>query len=228
MIYIIYSTSTRVPTEITTCTSFARTSCQVSGNFAFLADRCRETQKEVTISERANSDKMDAVAFSVNGRFGNGCAINECSRYTRVAERERGDRSIALRQPHTAISLFLGFIHNGRHTMSLRLTGNWIGAERESRIDSRVPSFPHHLCSSPFPLKLTCVCCLFASHPGQEYNFNKLTSEEVNSLGLSYDFDSIMHYARNTFSKVSLGVRFQQPPPSDKSNADVLQRREHT
>jgi hypothetical protein len=38
---------------------------------------------------------------------------------------------------------------------------------------------------------------------GQEYNFNKLTSEEVNSLGLSYDFDSIMHYARNTFSKVS-------------------------
>ena len=39
--------------------------------------------------------------------------------------------------------------------------------------------------------------------PGQEYNFNKLTSEEVNSLGLSYDFDSIMHYARNTFSKVN-------------------------
>ena len=37
---------------------------------------------------------------------------------------------------------------------------------------------------------------------GQEYNFNKLTSEEVNSLGLRYDYDSIMHYARNTFSKV--------------------------
>ena len=36
---------------------------------------------------------------------------------------------------------------------------------------------------------------------GQEYNFNKLTSEEVNSLGLQYDYDSIMHYARNTFSK---------------------------
>ena len=43
---------------------------------------------------------------------------------------------------------------------------------------------------------------LFARVPGQEYNFNKLTSEEVNSLGLPYDFDSIMHYARNTFSKV--------------------------
>jgi len=41
--------------------------------------------------------------------------------------------------------------------------------------------------------------CLF---PGQEYNFNKLTGEEVNSLGLPYDYDSIMHYARNTFSKV--------------------------
>nr|AHH80651.1 tolloid [Antheraea pernyi] len=36
---------------------------------------------------------------------------------------------------------------------------------------------------------------------GQEYNFNKLTDEEVNSLGQTYDYDSIMHYARNTFSK---------------------------
>lgn len=36
---------------------------------------------------------------------------------------------------------------------------------------------------------------------GQEYNFNKLTVEEVNSLGLPYDYESIMHYARNTFSK---------------------------
>jgi hypothetical protein len=36
---------------------------------------------------------------------------------------------------------------------------------------------------------------------GQEYNFNRLTSEEVHSLGLNYDYDSIMHYARNTFSK---------------------------
>ena len=36
---------------------------------------------------------------------------------------------------------------------------------------------------------------------GQEYNFNKLTSEEVNSLGQSYDFASIMHYARNTFAR---------------------------
>ncbi|XP_054716859.1 tolloid-like protein 1 [Uloborus diversus] len=36
---------------------------------------------------------------------------------------------------------------------------------------------------------------------GQEYNFNKLTEEEVNSLGLNYDYESIMHYARNTFSK---------------------------
>ena len=36
---------------------------------------------------------------------------------------------------------------------------------------------------------------------GQEYNFNRLSPEEVNSLGLKYDYDSIMHYARNTFSK---------------------------
>ncbi|XP_055699503.1 dorsal-ventral patterning protein tolloid isoform X2 [Phlebotomus papatasi] len=38
---------------------------------------------------------------------------------------------------------------------------------------------------------------------GQEYNFNKLTEEDVNSLGLPYDYDSIMHYARNTFSKTN-------------------------
>lgn len=36
---------------------------------------------------------------------------------------------------------------------------------------------------------------------GQEYNFNKLTKEEVNSLGLAYDYDSILHYATNTFAK---------------------------
>lgn len=44
--------------------------------------------------------------------------------------------------------------------------------------------------------------CFFLSFfVGQEYNFNKLNEEEVNSLGLIYDYDSIMHYARNTFSK---------------------------
>jgi tolkin len=36
---------------------------------------------------------------------------------------------------------------------------------------------------------------------GQEYNFNKLTDDDVNSLGQAYDYDSIMHYAKNTFSK---------------------------
>ncbi|MEE6527798.1 hypothetical protein FKM82_029437, partial [Ascaphus truei] len=37
--------------------------------------------------------------------------------------------------------------------------------------------------------------------PGQEYNFLKMEPEEVESLGEIYDFDSIMHYARNTFSR---------------------------
>ena len=51
-----------------------------------------------------------------------------------------------------------------------------------------------------------CNFNLMTSHifSGQEYNFNRLTSEEVNSMGLKYDYDSIMHYSRNTFSKVSI------------------------
>nr|XP_040054275.1 bone morphogenetic protein 1-like isoform X1 [Gasterosteus aculeatus aculeatus] len=37
--------------------------------------------------------------------------------------------------------------------------------------------------------------------PGQEYNFHKMDWDEVDSLGEVYDFGSIMHYARNTFSR---------------------------
>lgn len=37
---------------------------------------------------------------------------------------------------------------------------------------------------------------------GQEYNFNELTKDEVNSLGEDYDYGSIMHYARNTFARL--------------------------
>lgn len=41
----------------------------------------------------------------------------------------------------------------------------------------------------------------FFSFTGQEYNFLKMEPGEVDSLGEVYDFDSIMHYARNTFSR---------------------------
>uniref|UniRef100_A0A8C4F4A1 Metalloendopeptidase n=1 Tax=Dicentrarchus labrax TaxID=13489 RepID=A0A8C4F4A1_DICLA len=39
--------------------------------------------------------------------------------------------------------------------------------------------------------------------PGQEYNFLKMEPGEVDSLGEVYDFGSIMHYARNTFSRLA-------------------------
>uniref|UniRef100_A0A8C9UL29 Metalloendopeptidase n=1 Tax=Spermophilus dauricus TaxID=99837 RepID=A0A8C9UL29_SPEDA len=42
---------------------------------------------------------------------------------------------------------------------------------------------------------------LFLVFAGQEYNFLKMEIQEVESLGETYDFDSIMHYARNTFSR---------------------------
>lgn len=36
---------------------------------------------------------------------------------------------------------------------------------------------------------------------GHEHNFKKLTTDDVDSLGEPYDYDSIMHYARETYSK---------------------------
>jgi len=39
--------------------------------------------------------------------------------------------------------------------------------------------------------------------PGQENNFYTVAPSEVDSLGEPYDFASIMHYARNTFSRYS-------------------------
>lgn len=60
---------------------------------------------------------------------------------------------------------------------------------------------------------------------GQHYNFNKLSQEEVNSLGVRYDFDSIMHYARNTFSKSTyLDTILPQEDPNSKSRPEIGQR----
>uniref|UniRef100_A0A914W291 Metalloendopeptidase n=1 Tax=Plectus sambesii TaxID=2011161 RepID=A0A914W291_9BILA len=36
---------------------------------------------------------------------------------------------------------------------------------------------------------------------GQDYNFEKLKTDDVNSLGEPYDYASIMHYARDTFAR---------------------------
>uniref|UniRef100_A0A671W259 Metalloendopeptidase n=1 Tax=Sparus aurata TaxID=8175 RepID=A0A671W259_SPAAU len=44
--------------------------------------------------------------------------------------------------------------------------------------------------------------------PGQEYNFLKMEPGEVDSLGEVYDFGSIMHYARNTFSRLACDDSF--------------------
>lgn len=59
-----------------------------------------------------------------------------------------------------------------------------------------LPSLPPFRCLPWFSKALT-ECCV----TGQEYNFLKMEAGEVSSLGETYDFDSIMHYARNTFSR---------------------------
>lgn len=53
---------------------------------------------------------------------------------------------------------------------------------------------------------MTALVLRFAA--GQEYNFLKMEPGEVNSLGEPYDFDSIMHYARNTFSRLESKVTY--------------------
>jgi tolkin protein len=59
---------------------------------------------------------------------------------------------------------------------------------------------------------------------GQEYNFNKLNDEEVNSLGLIYDYDSIMHYARNTFSKGTYLDTIQPIDVPNRKRPEIGQR----
>ncbi|CAH0558868.1 unnamed protein product [Brassicogethes aeneus] len=59
---------------------------------------------------------------------------------------------------------------------------------------------------------------------GQEYNFNKLTDDEVNSLGLTYDYDSIMHYARSTFSKGTFLDTIQPIDVPGKKKPEIGQR----
>ncbi|XP_063851508.1 protein tolkin-like [Scylla paramamosain] len=60
---------------------------------------------------------------------------------------------------------------------------------------------------------------------GQDYNFNKLTAEEVNSLGLRYDFNSIMHYARATFAMAThLDTIRPRPEPNHAKLPEIGQR----
>uniref|UniRef100_A0A8R1HVH2 Metalloendopeptidase n=1 Tax=Caenorhabditis japonica TaxID=281687 RepID=A0A8R1HVH2_CAEJA len=68
---------------------------------------------------------------------------------------------------------------------------------------------------------------------GQDYNFEKSKPEEVDSLGEPYDFSSIMHYARDTFSrgafydtilpKPSTGFRFEIGQRVQLSDGDIRQ-----
>ncbi|CDW52674.1 bone morphogenetic protein [Trichuris trichiura] len=60
---------------------------------------------------------------------------------------------------------------------------------------------------------------------GQDYNFEKLKPSEVNSLGQSYDFASIMHYARDTFSRAMyLDTILPKPDSSTHERPEIGQR----
>lgn len=58
----------------------------------------------------------------------------------------------------------------------------------------------------------------------QEYNFDVMPEYDVNSLGQPYDYNSIMHYAKNTFSK---GIYLETILPVDmigKKRPEIGQR----
>ena len=41
----------------------------------------------------------------------------------------------------------------------------------------------------------------FKTHLDEDYNFNKYSHHDIDLLKIPYDFDSIMHYGRKSFSK---------------------------
>uniref|UniRef100_A0A5S6R2C3 Metalloendopeptidase n=1 Tax=Trichuris muris TaxID=70415 RepID=A0A5S6R2C3_TRIMR len=60
---------------------------------------------------------------------------------------------------------------------------------------------------------------------GQDYNFEKLKPSEVNSLGQAYDFASIMHYARDTFSRAMyLDTILPKPDANTHERPEIGQR----
>ena len=70
--------------------------------------------------------------------------------------------------------------------------------------------------------------------PGQEYNFDKFTTN-IDTLGLPYDYSSIMHYEWNEFSKngqatiVALqnGIEFPNARYKNLSSIDIEEIRRY-
>ena len=55
---------------------------------------------------------------------------------------------------------------------------------------------------------------------GKEYNFDKLTTSQVDTLGVRYDYGSVMHYSKYSFSKNGNPTIMPKSPPT----ADIGQR----
>ncbi|ODM91924.1 Tolloid-like protein 2, partial [Orchesella cincta] len=68
-----------------------------------------------------------------------------------------------------------------------------------------------------------CGCCSFVGKRGN--GPQRILTEEVKILGESYDFDSIMHYARNTFSRSTfLDTILPREDPRDRHRPEIGQR----
>ena len=65
----------------------------------------------------------------------------------------------------------------------------------------------------------------FLSFLGEEHNFLKLSSTEINSREEPYDYGSIMHYGKNTFAKeVSQVTILAKRDPRTELTPEIGQR----
>ena len=71
-------------------------------------------------------------------------------------------------------------------------------------------------------------CCFrFVSPPGEEHNFLKLSSSEIDSRSEPYDYGSIMHYGESTFAKEVSSVTILPKKHSRTKLIPEIGQREH-
>lgn len=62
--------------------------------------------------------------------------------------------------------------------------------------------------------------------PGKEHNFNKYDSKTVTDFGIEYDYNSVMHYSTNGFSKNGKATIIPKDPNASIGQRITMSRRD--